>query len=126
VQRASPPRARRRDRTRPRDPPARLGSPDRPAAQGPAIAVTRSKAAGQDWLDPGELADYRAAYQQIITLGRHTNPTRTIPTGKRGVIRQTPAHNLLGRLDRDREHVLRFAHDYRVRSTTTSPNATSA
>jgi len=82
--------------------------------RGLRIAVTRSKAAGQDWLDPGELADYRAAYQQIITLGRHTNPTRTIPTGKRGVIRQTPAHNLLGRLDRDREHVLRFAHDYRV------------
>ena len=35
-------------------------------------------------------------------------------TGKRGVIRQTPAHNLLVRLDRDREHVLRFAHDFRV------------
>ncbi|MBA2792447.1 MAG: transposase, partial [Thermoleophilaceae bacterium] len=32
----------------------------------------------------------------------------------RGVIRQTPARNLLVRLDRDREQVLRFAHDFRV------------
>jgi transposase len=30
------------------------------------------------------------------------------------VIRQTPAHNPLVRLDRDHEHVLRFAHDFRV------------
>ncbi|MGI8731360.1 MAG: hypothetical protein ACR2LK_15500, partial [Solirubrobacteraceae bacterium] len=37
-----------------------------------------------------------------------------VPTGKRGVIGQTPARNLLSRLDRDREDVLRFAHDFRV------------
>ena len=30
------------------------------------------------------------------------------------MIRQTPARNLLTRLDRDREEVLRFAHDFRV------------
>jgi len=53
-------------------------------------------------------------YTQIITLGNHTNPGGTIPTGKRGVIRQTPARNLLVRLDRDREHILRFAHDLNV------------
>ena len=77
-------------------------------------AVQRTRASGQDWLDPDELAGYRAAYQQIIALGNHHNPARTIPTGKRGVIMQTPARNLLVRLDRDREHVLRFAHDFRV------------
>lgn len=76
--------------------------------------VTRTRAAGEDWLEPDELAGYRAAYEQIIVLGRHTNPAGTLPTGKRGVIRQTPAHNLLVRLDRYREHVLRFAHDFRV------------
>lgn len=76
--------------------------------------VQRARASGEDWLDPGELAGYRAAYEQIITLGHHTNPAGTIPTGKRGVIRQTPTHNLLVRLDRDREHVMRFAHDFRV------------
>jgi transposase len=76
--------------------------------------VGRARASGEDRLEPGELAGYRAAYEQIITLGHHTNPAATIPTGKRGVIRQTPARNLLVRLDRDREHVLRFAHDFRV------------
>jgi transposase len=76
--------------------------------------VKRSRVSGEDWLEPAQLAGYRAAYEQIITLGHHTNPAGTIPTGKRGVIRQTPAHNLLVRLDRDREHVLRFAHDFRV------------
>lgn len=77
-------------------------------------AVQRTRASGEDWLDPGELAGYRAAYEQIIALGNQHNPAGTIPTGKRGVIRQTPARNLLTRLDRDREHVLRFAHDFRV------------
>ena len=33
---------------------------------------------------------------------------------KRGVIKQTFARNLIMRLDRDREQVLRFAHDFRV------------
>jgi transposase len=76
--------------------------------------VQRTREVGEDWVEPSELAGYRAAYEQIITLGHQTNPAGTIPTGKRGVIRQTPARNLLVRLDRDREHVLRFAHDFRV------------
>ena len=76
--------------------------------------VQHARTSGQDRLEPGELAGHRAAYQQIITLGNQHNPAGTIPTGKRGVIRQTPARNLLVRLDRDREAVLRFAHDFRV------------
>ena len=77
-------------------------------------AVARARASGEDWLDARELAGYRANYEQIIAQGNHDNPPGTIPTGKRGVIRQTPARNLLTRLDRDREHVLRFAYDFRV------------
>jgi len=77
-------------------------------------AVTRARTAGETWLDPGELAGYRAAYTQIIADGNHRDPPGSVPTGKRGVIRQTPARNLLTRLDRDREDVLRFAHDFRV------------
>ena len=60
------------------------------------------------------LAGYRAAYEQIIALGNQDNPPGTIPTGKRGVIKQTPARNLLTRLDRDREQILRFAHDFQI------------
>jgi transposase len=80
----------------------------------PHTTVEQAKAAGEQSLDPWTLAGYRAGYEQIIVLGHHQNPPGTIPTGKRGVIKQTPARNLLMRLDRDREQVLRFAHDFRV------------
>jgi len=79
-----------------------------------AITVAHAHAGGEDALEPIVLAGYRAAYQQIITLANQQNPARTIPTGKRGVIKQTFARNLIVRLDRDREQVLRFAHDFRV------------
>jgi len=74
----------------------------------------RARCRGEEWLDPIVLAGYRAAYQQIITLGNRQNPPPTERTGKRGVIKKTPTRNLLVRLDRDREQVLRFAHDLRV------------
>jgi transposase len=79
-----------------------------------AATVGHAQADGEDSLEPVVLAGYRAAYQQIITLANHQNPAGTIPTGKRGMIKQTPARNLVVRLDRDREQVLRFAHDFRV------------
>jgi hypothetical protein len=56
-----------------------------------AITVAYAHAAGEDALEPIVLAGYRAAYQQIITLANQQNPARTIPTGKRGVIKQTPS-----------------------------------
>lgn len=76
--------------------------------------VKAAKTAGEDWLDPLVLAGYRAAYEQIIAAGNDRYPPSTIKTGKRGVIGQSPARNLLTRLDRDREQILRFAHDFRV------------
>jgi transposase len=76
--------------------------------------VEEAAAVGEQSLDPWTLAGYRAAYEQIIALGHQQNPPGTIPTGKRGVIKQTPARNLLVRLDRDREQVLRFAQDFGV------------
>jgi Transposase IS66 family len=78
------------------------------------VTVEDTKATGEQSLDPWTLAGYRAADEQIIVLGHQQNPPGTIPTGKRGVIKQTPARNLLVRLDRDREQVMRFAHDFRV------------
>jgi transposase len=76
--------------------------------------VQEAKTVGEQSLDPWTLAGYRAAYEQIIVLGHQQSPPGMIPTGKRGVIKQTTARNLLVRLDRDREQVLRFAHDFRV------------
>jgi len=82
--------------------------------RGLQATVEQARACGRDRLEPGELAGHEAAYELIIALGNKHNPAGTIPTGKRGVIKQTPARNLLVRLDRDREAVLRFAHDFRV------------
>ena len=76
--------------------------------------IQHARAYSEDWLEPCVLAGYRAAYEQIITLGNHQNPPPTVRTGERGVIKKTPAANLLARLDRDREDVLRFAHDFQI------------
>jgi transposase len=76
--------------------------------------VQAAKAGDEDWLDPWVLAGYRAAYEQIITLGHHQNQPPTVRTGKRGPIGRSPSANLLRRLDEQREQVLRFAHDFRV------------
>ncbi len=76
--------------------------------------VEDAKAAGEQSLDPWTLACYRAAYEQIIALGHQQNPPPTKRTGKRGPIRRSASANLPRRLDEQREHVLRFAHDFRV------------
>lgn len=76
--------------------------------------VHHARQAGHDQLYPSQLTRIHTAYSQIITLGHHTNPPATIPTGKRGPIGQSTARNLLVRLDRDRDAVLRFATDFRV------------
>jgi transposase len=78
------------------------------------LAVTIASQAGHDDLDALQLAGYRAAYEQIITIGYRENPLNTHRTGQRGFIAQTPARNLLSRLDTYREDVLRFAHDFQV------------
>jgi hypothetical protein len=59
--------------------------------------VEEAEAVGEQSLDPWTLAGYRTAYEQIIALGHQQNPPGTIPTGKRGMIKQTPARNLLVR-----------------------------
>lgn len=76
--------------------------------------VREAEAAGHHDLEPLQLAQIRAAYTQIIARGHQENPPPTIRTGRRGPIRRSVALNLLSRLDRDREHVLRFAHDFQV------------
>lgn len=78
------------------------------------LAVIAATDHGHDDLDVLQLAGYRIAYEQIITTGYHENPLNTIRTGQRGFIAQTPARNLLSRLDTHREDVLRFAHDFGV------------
>jgi len=77
-------------------------------------AVATATDHGHDDLDVFQLAAARLAYEQIIATGYPENPLNTMRTGQRGFIAQTPARNLLSRLDRYREDVLRFAHDFQV------------
>jgi len=77
-------------------------------------AVRRARDHGQDRLDPAVLAKFDARYEQIITLGQRQNPPPTVRTGTRGPLKKSIAANLLLRLDRDRDHALRFAHDFNV------------
>lgn len=76
--------------------------------------VQQAKSQDEDWLEPIVIAGYRAAYEQIITLGNRQNPPPTVRLTRRGLIAKTPAANLLQRLDDHREEVLRFSHDFRV------------
>lgn len=88
-------------------------------------AVDRARAAGDDWLDPAELVAYRAAYAQIIAQGNQDDPPGTIPTGKCGVIRQTP-HAICSRgCTATAQTSCASPTTSASRSTTIKPNATS-
>lgn len=78
------------------------------------LTVADARRAGMTGFDQAQMTRIRASYRQILTLGYHTNPASTVRTGKRGKIGQSPARNLLVRLDRDQDAVLRFATDFRV------------
>lgn len=76
--------------------------------------VENAASNGAEGLDPLTLAHAQAAYARIVGIGHRESPENTVRTGKRGFIAQTPARNLLCRLDEYREDVLRFAHDFSV------------
>ena len=76
-------------------------------------AVAQARAAGQTALPPRQCAGYEAAYTRWVNEGSRANPPPK-PTGKRGRPKQTPARNLLDRLDTHREAILAFLHDFRV------------
>ena len=77
-------------------------------------AVDRAKEAGASGFPAAELLAFEARYEAIVALGHKQNPAPTERTGARGPIRRSKAANLLRRLDRYRDDVLRFAHDFRV------------
>ena len=68
---------------------------------------------GQSCLEPETLEGYRRRYQELIEEGIKANPPPE-RTGKRGRPKQSKGKNLLDRLDKRRDEVLRFMHDFRV------------
>jgi transposase len=75
--------------------------------------VKTAKAAGHGALSARMLNQLTARYDELIVAGHLANPP-PIRTGKRGRPSRTKTANLVDRLDRFRDDVLRFATDFSV------------
>jgi transposase len=75
--------------------------------------VETARAAAEDTLEPALCSALRARYDALLAEGRAGNPPlpRTRKVGRR---KQTPAQNLLDRLERHAEAVLAFLYDFAV------------
>jgi transposase/uncharacterized coiled-coil protein SlyX len=76
-------------------------------------AVREEAASGGTRLAPETRGDFQRRYQRLLKAGLAANPPPE-RTGKRGRPKQTKGKNLVDRLDKHREAVLRFMHDFRV------------
>ena len=65
-------------------------------------------------LDWKQRRDYESRYAKLLALGQQANPPPERADGQRGRLKQTPARNLLDRLDKHRKSVLAFMYDFRV------------
>jgi transposase len=75
--------------------------------------VEQAKASGASALDPLTLAELEQSYADILKLGFAANPPQPPPKNqpkRRGPPKQTPAKNLLDRLQSKQDQVLRFLH----------------
>lgn len=91
-------------------------------------AVEDARACGKDALDEEVKGEFYARYARVLDEGLSVNPAqerarherRTLPEGqparkgRRGRIKQTKTYNLLIRMQRKRDEVLRFMTDFRV------------
>lgn len=76
-------------------------------------AVGERRDAGEVTLDARRQAAFAQAYDDLIAAGHQANPRRE-RFRKWGRVRQTPATNLVERLDKRRDAVLMFMRDFRV------------
>ena len=65
-------------------------------------------------LSEKRLRHYRRRYEAILAAGERLNPEAKRKARRRGRVKQSAAANLLGRLRRYTDEVLRFLHDPRV------------
>jgi transposase len=80
-------------------------------------AVKQARDVGLSRFDPQRLADYRQQYQTLLQEGWQANPPDPPPTDgtiKRGRRKQSPARNLLFRLDKHQDAVLLFLERFDV------------
>jgi transposase len=77
-------------------------------------ATQMARAAGLSALPGPMIEDFFSRYDAILTAGTRYHPRRTGPLGSRRRVKQTPAYNLIARLQKHRDEVLRFVTDLRV------------
>jgi len=81
-------------------------------------ATESARNGNQKQLNPKSLTDFETRYDSIIQRAYDTWATALPPPtptpGKRGRKKQTKAKNLLDRLEKNKEQVLRFMYDFKV------------
>lgn len=80
-------------------------------------SVAAAYDAGQTVLTPEQLHQFEARYQSVLEQGYAANPPPVVAPDapkSRGKPKQSPARNLLDRLDKQRRAVLAFMYDFKV------------
>jgi transposase len=78
------------------------------------VATQTARTAGFSALPGPMIEDLLTRYDAILIEGTRYHPRRTGPPGSRRRVKQTPAYNLIARLQKHRDEVLRFITDLRV------------
>jgi transposase len=77
-------------------------------------ATQQAREQGKHWLDPLEVANWEACFLELLDEGDRLHPHTTAPPGTRGRCKQSAARNLLDRLRKHQQAVLRFLEALRV------------
>lgn len=78
------------------------------------VSVEQAQAQGQTQLSTHKITQFEQQYRDLIATGLQLNPANPPLANARGRPKQTPARNLLERLDTHQAEVLRFMADFRV------------
>ena len=76
-------------------------------------AATQARADGREQLEPVQVQAFRTRYDALLREGRAAHPASP-PTGRSGRRKQSPAYNLVLRLEKHADRVLAFMYDLAI------------
>ena len=77
-------------------------------------SVEQAQTQGQAQLSTEAITQFETQYRDLIEIGMKLNPANPPVANSRGRPKQTPARNLLERLETHQAQVLRFIYDFQV------------